>query len=70
MLKVISWKELIRNLRRFGFDGPYAGGKHLFMKKGSLKLHIPSKHKGDIGVGLISEIIRQAGISKKEWDKK
>ena len=69
MLKVTSWRKLIRNLRKFDFEGPYSGGKHLFMKKGALKLHIPSKHKGDISAELLSEILRQAGINKKEWNK-
>ncbi|HHD92557.1 MAG TPA: type II toxin-antitoxin system HicA family toxin [Candidatus Portnoybacteria bacterium] len=69
MPKAISWRKLIQNLRRLGFEGPYAGGKHLFMKRGTLKLHIPSKHKGEISAGLVSEIIRQAGIDKSKWNK-
>ncbi len=68
MSKVISWKKLVQNFRKLGFDGPYSGGKHLFMKKGALKIHIPSKHKGDITAGLINEILRQTEINKQEWD--
>ncbi len=67
MPKNISQKKLIRNFRKLGFIGPYSGGNHQFMKKGALKIHIPSKHKGNISAGLVSEIIRQAEISKKEW---
>jgi len=66
---MISWKRLIQNFRKLGFEGPYSGGRHLFMKKGALKVHIPSKHKGDISAGLVNEILRQAGIDKEEWDK-
>ena len=69
MPKVISWKKFIQNFRKLGFEGPYGGGKHLFMKRGVLKLHVPSKHKGDIGVGLVNEILREARIDKKKWDK-
>ncbi len=69
MSKVISWKKLVQNFRKLGFDGPYSGGKHLFMKKGALKIHIPSKHKGDITAGLINEILRQTEINKQEWDR-
>lgn len=69
MPKNISWRKLIQNFRRLGFEGPYSGGKHLFMKKGSLKVHIPSKHKGDVSAGLINEILRQARINKQIWDK-
>ncbi|PIW76277.1 MAG: hypothetical protein CO001_02190 [Candidatus Portnoybacteria bacterium CG_4_8_14_3_um_filter_40_10] len=69
MPRMISWKRLIQNFRKLGFEGPYSGGRHLFMKKGALKVHIPSKHKGDISAGLVNEILRQAGIDKEEWDK-
>jgi len=69
MSKVISWKKLVRNFRKLGFEGPYSGGRHLFMKKNSLKIHIPSKHKGDISVGLVNEILRQANINKQQWNK-
>ncbi|MBU1289888.1 type II toxin-antitoxin system HicA family toxin [Patescibacteria group bacterium] len=69
MPKNISWRKLVKNFRKLGFDGPYSGGKHQFMAKDSLKVHIPSKHQGDISAGLVSEILRQAGINKKEWDK-
>ncbi|MCJ7640375.1 MAG: type II toxin-antitoxin system HicA family toxin [Desulfobacterales bacterium] len=40
---------LIRCLRKFGFDGPYSGGKHPFMVKGDLTLTIPNPHHKDIG---------------------
>ena len=69
MPKVIPWRKLVQNFRKLGFEGPYSDGKHLFMKKGVLKVHIPSKHKRDIGPGLLTEILRQAGIDRKEWDK-
>ena len=69
MSKVVSWRKLVQNFHKLGFEGPYSGGKHLFMKKDSLKIHIPSKHKGDIGKGLVYEILRQAGIDKKDWEK-
>jgi len=69
MPKNISWRKLVQRFKVFGFDGPYGGGRHLFMQKGALKLHIPNKHTGDISVGLVCEILRQAGINKKEWDK-
>jgi len=69
MPKAISWRKLVQNFRKLGFEGPFSGGRHLFMKKGSLKIHIPSKHKGDISAGLVNEILRQAGINKQEWEK-
>jgi len=68
MPKNISWQELVRKFRKLGFDGPYSGGRHLFMVKGKLKVHIPNPHGKDISRHLLSEILRQAGISSEEWD--
>ena len=69
MPKPISAKKLIKNLHSLGFSGPYSGGRHMFMIKGNLKLHVPNPHKGDISKYLLSEILRQAGISPSEWNK-
>ncbi|OGI56923.1 hypothetical protein A3B85_03015 [Candidatus Nomurabacteria bacterium RIFCSPHIGHO2_02_FULL_37_13] len=68
MLKNISFKHLVIKFKHLGFTGPYAGGKHLFMEKKSLKIHIPNLHKSDISKSLIAEILRQAGISKDDWN--
>jgi len=68
MPKNISWKKLVQKFRHLEFDGPYSGGRHLFMVKGELKVRIPNPHKGDISKHLIAEILRQAGISNEEWE--
>ena len=68
MLKNISWRKLIQKFRRLGFDGPYSGGRHLFMVKKELKVHIPNPHRSDISKYLIAEILKQAGISIEEWE--
>ncbi|HEY4521374.1 MAG TPA: type II toxin-antitoxin system HicA family toxin [Candidatus Paceibacterota bacterium] len=68
MVKNISWKKLVQKLRRLGFDGPYSGGKHFFMVKSNLKLHIPNPHRGDISKHLVAEILRQARIKPSEWN--
>jgi len=57
-------------LKQFGFSGrPYSGGKHQFMIKDQLRLTIPNPHQSDIGINLLNKILRQAGISKEEWEK-
>lgn len=38
------------------------------MIKDELKLTIPNPHKADISVGLLSRILRQANISREEWE--
>jgi len=68
MPKNISWRRLVQRLKKLGFDGPYSGGRHLFMIKGELKLHIPNPHRGDISKHLVAEILRQADISIEEWN--
>ena len=60
---------LIRCLRKCGFDGPYSGGKHPFMLKENLTLTIPNPHSKDIGREFLTRILRQAGVSKEEWEK-
>ena len=69
-LKSISHNELLRGLRSFGFEGPFGGGKHLYMIRGSLRLTIPNPHREKIGVDLLMRILRQAGITREEWTEK
>jgi predicted RNA binding protein YcfA (HicA-like mRNA interferase family) len=68
MPAALSWRKLVQKFRRLGFDGPYSGGRHLFMVSGSLKVRIPNPHRGDISKGLVAEILRQADIDPREWD--
>jgi hypothetical protein len=44
----IKRRDLIRYLRKLGFEGPYAGGKHQYMVRGEVKLALPNPHQGDI----------------------
>lgn len=62
-------KDLIRSLKRANFDGPHTGGKHEFMVKGNLRLTLPNPHQGEIGKDLLSRILKQAGISRDEWER-
>ena len=66
-LSPVSHREFVKRLRKFGFAGPFAGGKHLFMVKGERRLAIPNPHRQEIGVALLSRILRQAGIDRGAW---
>lgn len=66
-LSPISRQELVRRLKRAGFDGPFDGGKHQFLRKGNLRVAIPNPHRRDIGVPLLSRILKQAGVSEEAW---
>ena len=65
-MPAISRRELIHKLRQFGYNGPLVSGDHPFMIRGTMKLKIPNVHEGDIGLNLLSRILRQAGISRGE----
>jgi predicted RNA binding protein YcfA (HicA-like mRNA interferase family) len=67
--KPLKRRELVAALRRAGFSGPFSGGRHEFMQKRDLVLTIPNPHRGDISIGLLVVILRQAGISRKDWER-
>jgi predicted RNA binding protein YcfA (HicA-like mRNA interferase family) len=66
-LTSVSFRELVAGLRQFGFQGPWPGGKHFFMVKGSVRLTLPNPHREDIGVDLLKRLLRQAGIAPRDW---
>jgi predicted RNA binding protein YcfA (HicA-like mRNA interferase family) len=65
----IKRRELIAHLRRLGFSGPFAGGKHEFMQRGDISLTIPNPHGNDIGPKLLGKLLRQAGIERSDWEQ-
>ena len=59
---------LIRQLRKLGWEGPKTSKGHDYMVEGRRKVHIPNRHqRKDIGVPLLREIPKQAGVSREEW---
>lgn len=65
----IKRRDLIRYLREVGFSGPRSGGRHEFIMKGRLRVYIPNPHEGDIGRELLAKVLRQAGITRDEWER-
>ncbi|MCX5977641.1 MAG: type II toxin-antitoxin system HicA family toxin [Coprothermobacterota bacterium] len=63
----VPWIGLVSRFRSVGFEGSYAGGRHPQMRRGDLTIILPNPHEGSIGVGLLTRILRQAGISREEW---
>ena len=64
----VSRGDLIKRLRKLGWEGPIPGKRHEVMRKGKHKLPIPNPgRRGDIGPGLINEILKQAEVTKDEW---
>jgi len=62
----VSWSDLVDRLRELGFEGPYSGGRHPQMRRGQLTVVLPNPHEGEIGVGLLVRVLRQAGVSREE----
>ncbi len=61
-------RDLVRALHALGFDGPYRARRHEFMVGRGQRVVLPNSHRGDISAGLLSRILRQAGVSREEWE--
>lgn len=64
----VSRRELVAGLRRLGCTGPYPGGNHEYLLCGERRIPIPNPHSGDISIGMLARILREAGVSRHEWE--
>jgi predicted RNA binding protein YcfA (HicA-like mRNA interferase family) len=64
----VSRRDLIRNLKRLGFVGPYSSKRHQYMVRNENKVYIPNPHKGDISKGLLLKVLDEAAVSREEWE--
>lgn len=64
----VKRRDLIRFLSKAGFQGPFSGGRHQFMVRGEITLRVPNPHQGDISRDLLSRLLKQAGLSRREWE--
>lgn len=65
----VSRTKFIKKMHDLGFEGPFSGGRHLFMMRGDTIVHIPNPHEGDISVDLLMRILKQSGVAREEWLK-
>jgi predicted RNA binding protein YcfA (HicA-like mRNA interferase family) len=66
----ISRRELIRCLRRLGFEGPEPGARHEIMVRGEFRLALPNPHGSqEIDDALLTRILRQAGVPRELFDE-
>jgi len=63
-LPVVSGKELIRALRKAGFEEVRRKGSHVTLRKGSYKAVVPL-HK-ELSNGTLMSIMKQCGITKDD----
>jgi len=70
-MRPISRRELIRRLEELGFEGPWPGGKHDFMRRPSdqLRLALPraDAKSREIGIELQKRIPREIGVRTAQW---
>ncbi len=64
----VSRRRLVDGFSHLGFSGPYQGSRQEFMIRGQVRLVLPNPHRGDIGRDLLSRILREAGVSREEWE--
>lgn len=64
----INRRELVYYLQQMGFQGPAPGTRHQIMVKGTLRLRIPNPHQGNISRDLLARLLRQAGVTRDEWE--
>ena len=71
MPKLSPEKPLVvtQKLRCLGYEGPFGGGRHVFMRHPGTraKISVPAHGGRDIPVGTLAAIIEQAGVSVEEW---
>ena len=67
--KPVKRKDLIKALKEAGFEGPYVGGRHEFVVRGQVRLILPNPHQSDISRELLARILRQAGLTREEWER-
>ena len=67
-LRPVGRRELISRLIELGFEGPFSGGRHEFMLRGERRLILPNPHRSEISVDLLQRLLKQAGVSRREWE--
>jgi len=67
-LPPIKHRDFIRKLKRLEFNGPFAGGKHDFLRRhDGMKVTIPNPHQKEISSVLQKIILKQVDISVEDF---
>ena len=66
-LPLLSWREVVKALRKAGFQVERQRGSHLILTKDELIVPVP-KHE-QLKKGLLMTIIEEAGLTKEEFLK-
>lgn len=66
-LRVLKTEEVVRILFKLGFSSKRKKGSHLILEKGKRRVTVPIHEGRDVPKGTLNSIIKQAGLSKKEF---
>ena len=64
----IKRRDLVAGLRALGYYGPFAGKRHQFMRRAERTVRLPNPHRSEISRGLLIRVLRESGISRKQWE--
>ncbi|MEK6952836.1 MAG: type II toxin-antitoxin system HicA family toxin [Nanoarchaeota archaeon] len=66
----ISGKKLCKILEKLGFEKIYGKGSHVrFRHPDGRRTVVPVHSNEEIGISLLSEILRQVKLSREEYEK-
>jgi mRNA interferase HicA len=65
-LKAVTGAQLCRALRRNGWQHIRTRGSHQTWSRGSINVTVPVHAGKDLGRGLLSALLKQAGLSESE----
>ncbi len=69
-LVLVSGKKMCKILERLGFEKSYGKGSHIrFKHLDGRRTVIPVHGNEELGTGLLNEILKQAKISREDYDK-
>ena len=69
-LPVLKTNEVLRVLLKFGFRPKRKKGSHLILTKNHKRIVMPIHEGRDMPTGTLLNIIKQAGLTKKEFLRK
>jgi predicted RNA binding protein YcfA (HicA-like mRNA interferase family) len=61
-------REVIAKLKRAGFEEVRQTGSHLFLRHLDGRLTFVAMHRGDIPVGTMRKILKQANLSEDQFE--
>jgi predicted RNA binding protein YcfA (HicA-like mRNA interferase family) len=62
-------REVIAKLKRAGFEEVRQTGSHLFLRHSDGRLTFVAMHRGDIPLGTMRKILKQANLTEEQFNQ-